>query len=98
MEKGEIQQRRTIDQVDSGTSEFMEKAVHEMRQLMGESVLLDITTHPLTSEFNPDIIGENMLTILWHNSSPAALSLETRDMYNRTVTQQIFFGPNTPTN
>ncbi len=94
MKKGETYQERTKDQFDASTPEFIEKSIDEMRALLGEDVQLALTVHPLTSEFSPTVIGNNLLTILWHNSSPAAISLETRDDFNFTVTQQVFFGPN----
>ena len=101
MEKGEIRRSTHMDQDDAPTTAFIEEVVQELILRLGESARdrIFISAQELESELHKPGSGaqsNNVLTVVWHNSIPAALVLETRNGFNYTNVQAVFLGPNLP--
>jgi hypothetical protein len=101
MEKGEIRRSTHMDQIDAPTNAFIEEVIQELVLRMGEEARdrIFISAQELESEHHKagsGVQSNNVLTIVWHNSIPAALVLETRDDFNFTNVQAVFLGPNVP--
>jgi len=98
MNKGEIRTSTHLDQVEVPTTEFIEQVIEELVSILGEEARQSIyvSSQELESEHQQQLSiveSNNVLTIIWHNSTPAALVLETRDEYNRTDVHAIYMGP-----
>src|SRR5437868_4641942 len=99
MERGEIRQFLNTTQPEQPTEPFVEEALSQIAHDLGLEMSklherhVFITSQQLQSRHNPGIQSDDRLTIVWCHDEPAALSLETRNVFNNVRTQQVYLGP-----
>ena len=98
MDKGEI--REALDTDAKGTGERdIEEMIQDTAFELGlnaqqalKADMFRVTYHQLSSDKNPNVDSDNLLRILWYVDTPVGVSLETRDDFNKVVTQSVRFG------